>query len=85
MSEFISLIKATLVGRQFEVVSRRFGLYGNPETRRCIAERLGIRTSRVHSIEMRALKRLRSMMSRRNDLRDHLATIFRAQALEVAR
>lgn len=85
MPEFIRIVRTVLTDRQFEVVSCRFGFYTNPETRRSLAERHGCDVNRIKEVEKRALKRLRNALVGRSDLRDELAAIFRAQALEVAR
>lgn len=85
MPEFIKIVKTVLTDRQFEVVSCRFGLYSNSETRRSIAERHGCGVGRIKDVEKRALKRLRNALMGRSDLRDELAAVFRAQALGVVR
>lgn len=85
MPEFIKIVKTVLTDRQLDVVSCRFGFYTNPETRRSIAKRQSCSVGRVKVIEKRALRRLRNALVGRSDLRDELAAIFRAQALEVAR
>lgn len=85
MPEFVKIVKTVLTGRQFEVISCRFGFYTNPETRRSLAERHSCGVGRIKDVEKRALRRLRNALVGRSDLRDELAAIFRAQALEVAR
>ena len=55
------LIPSVLTGREREVLSLRYGLYGKDEyTQREVAERLGISRSYISRIEKNAIEKLRS-------------------------
>jgi RNA polymerase primary sigma factor len=50
---------SVLSARERRILAARYGLDGEPQSRRQIAERLGLSVSRVRDIEQRALGKLR--------------------------
>ena len=62
------MIPRLLDGRELEIISRRYGLYGTrPLTQREIAEKLNISRSYVSRIEKRALEKLQAGFGSRSD------------------
>jgi len=51
-----------LPGREREILARRFGLSGKPETLEQIGDRLGITRERVRQLETRALRKVADLM-----------------------
>lgn len=49
----------TLTARELDIICRRYGLAGEPQTQRDVAKRLGISRSYVSRIEKKALEKLR--------------------------
>ena len=64
IQELRSTIDACLTDQERQVVTLRYGLYGNPPLRqREVAKRTGISRSYVSRIEKRALEKLRTVMT----------------------
>lgn len=60
--QLYSFIETALDPRELEIITHRYGLFGNePLTQREVAERLNISRSYVSRIEKRALETLRHM------------------------